>query len=137
MAKNNVKREKSKETVEEDESNESVVSGGTKVEFANFTKDNKQGFNDAVVKFNDQVNGSTTDSLKKAIDTYENNNDLNAVKTAITAALKNLDETLTELNAPTEQLTKENLHTYLSSVYAAYKTNYDVVVAKYDSLKTP
>jgi predicted nucleic acid-binding Zn-ribbon protein len=154
MAKNNVKREKSKETVEEDvESNELVVSGGATVGFSTI-KDNAK-FNEAVETFNEQVNG-TTSSLKNAIDAYEkNNNELNAVKTAITDALDNLGDAEVEQSAlanaievakaakaalqaaPTEPLTKEKLHTYLSLVYDAYKAKYGVVVAKYDELIVP
>ena len=146
MAKTNAKREKSKETVEDEvESNESVVSGGATV---NFNVDKKE-FNTAVFKFNDQVNG-ITNSLKKAIDEYENKDaTLESIKAAIDDALTNLgaaeegQESLktaieTAKNAAaTEPLTKDKLHTYLSAVYAAYKAKYDVAVVKYNVLITP
>ena len=142
MAKTNAKREKSKETVEDEvESNESVVSGGATV---NFNVDKKE-FNTAVFKFNDQVNG-ITNSLKKAIDEYENKDaTLESIKAAIYDALTNLGaaeegqeslkNAIAAAAAATDPLNKDKLHDYLSAVYAAYKAKYDVAVAKYDILK--
>ena len=136
MAKTNVKREKSKETVE-DESNESVVSGGAKVDFTanNITKDK---FNDAVIEFNNQVNG-TEASLKNAIDKYDefiadktNETKKNAAIAAIKEAVTNSGVTLQN-----ELKDTETIYAALKTVYDGYQAIYTEAKNKYNILNIP
>ena len=134
MAKTNVKRKESKETVEDEvESNESVVSGGAKVDFTdnNITKDK---FNKAVIEFNKQVNGETN-SLKNAIDAYNTFIADKTNETKKTAAIAAIKEAVTNSGVTLHNELKDT-ETKPETIYVALKTVYDGYQAIYTAAKT-